>query len=390
MKTIKKLKNKKIVYLRIAQAKYKKELLRKKSRKNRRSACARRDKQLSKLKPKLVMGKNQKVNRRKKGYKHLICPEKLDLVNNYDESIEFIRTLREYAIGMRRPVVLVFKDVKEISSEALLFLLAELYRCRKIFGRTRITGTYPDCKKIEVMMQASGFFNLLNVAPRVNKKSKKYPLEYIEFMTGNKLIESTARMLRIAILGNSIQMGTIAAKRLFRAVSEAMVNVVNHAYPKAISSKNILRNQWWVSGHINKKTKTLNIMFCDLGVGIPATIPKVHGIEMIRAVLALLPTVKPNDAEMIKAGMEIGRTRTGIDGRGNGLHDLRKFVDDTGGGELDIFSRKGHYVYRAGHSETLTNFNYSIGGTLIKWSVPLENVTNWVASKVDENEDTHN
>lgn len=387
MKTIKKLKDKRKVYLTVSTARKKRNLDRKKAKLERLRSDTTRDQKLTKSHPEIVLNSSKKFTAGKKGFKNIVVPEKLNLIKNYSETIEFIRIFRQYAIGMRHPIALVFNEVNEISPEALILLLAELYRCRKLFGSNKVTGTYPKNRKIEKLMNDSGFFNLLNVSPRIKKKSKNYPLEYIEFITGNKLIESTASDLRIALLGNKIEMGIIAKKRLFRAVTEAMINVSNHAYPRT-KAKNVIRDQWWISGHINKKTNELIILFCDLGVGIPETIPKIHGWERIRAALSILPTIKPNDAEMIKAGMEIGRTRTGVDGRGNGLNDLRKFVDDTGGGELCIFSRKGQYIYRAGQGDSMKNHNYSIGGTLIKWSVPIKNVTNWLNSEVDF-ESTH-
>jgi hypothetical protein len=295
-----------------------------------------------------------------------------------------------YALGLRRPVRLIFSESKEISPEALLLLLAELYRCRKIFGKNRITGTYPTNQNIERIMEASGFFDLLDVIKRNPVKTKKYPLDYIKFITGNKLIASTPMELREALLGNTINMGTLAKKRLYRAITEAMTNVGQHAYPKNQRKKFRIRNEWWISGHVNLKSNKLVILFCDLGVGIPTTLPKVLGFEKILSALSMLPGIKPNDAQMIQAGMVIGRTSTGLAGRGKGLNDLKKFVDDTGGGELNIFSRKGHYQYLAGSPETLYNHRYSIGGTLIKWSVPINNVTDWIANtgeSYDTNED---
>lgn len=380
------------VLLRLEKRRSLRRFLEKINRSRRRKSNLVRSKKLEKKNPKIQISseKNSRNKRENKGYKNLKVPVCLDLIKNYDETVEFIRTIKSYSMGLRKSVRLIFDETEDISPEALLLLLAEFYRCRKIFGDKRVTGTYPKSKKVEKIMEASGFFDLLEVVPRNPTKTKQYPLDYIKFITGNKLIESTARVLREALLGGKISMGTIAKKRLYRAITEAMINVVQHAYPKNQRGKHQIKNNWWISGHVNQRSGRLVILFCDLGVGIPNTLPKVHGWEKIRSVLSILPGVKPNDAQMISAGMEIGRTSTGMSGRGKGLNDLKMFVDDTGGGELNIFSRKGHYKYEAGKGVKLNNYSNSICGTLIKWSVPISNVTNWVTNVGDNYDDEDN
>lgn len=392
MKRIRLTNKKRRVQRRLAARRFQKKLRERIGRARKRYAAHKLSVALARNTPKIVSEpktENPQQKRRGQVHKDLLVPQILNLTENYNETVEFIRTLRSLAVGLRRPVRLVFSETKEISPEALLLLLAELYRCRKIFGQRRVTGTYPKDKKIERIMEASGFFELLEVVPRNPIKDKRYPLSYIKFITGSKLIESSARALREALLGENIKMGEIAKKRLYRAITEAMINVVQHAYPKNQRSRYKLRNSWWMSGHVNQRTGKLVILFCDLGVGIPTTLPKVHGWEKIRAALSILPGIKPNDAQMIMAGMEIGRTSTGLEGRGKGLNDLKRFVDDTGGGELCIFSRKGHYKYEPGKVPGLRNYNVSICGTLIKWSVPIANVTDWISEAGDSHGDNY-
>ena len=85
----------------------------------------------------------------------------------------------------------------------------------------------------------------------------------------------------------------------------------------------------------------------------------------------MLPGFDPDDGQMIKAAVELGRTRTDADNRGKGLLDLLKLIDTVGGGSLQIFSRRGVYKYTH-NSETFTNDGNSIEGTLIKWELPLD------------------
>ena len=134
------------------------------------------------------------------------------------------------------------------------------------------------------------------------------------------------------------------------------------------------------------RSRELMITFCDLGVGIPATLPKLYTWERIWAAVALLPGIKPNDGQMIQAGMVIGRTQTHETNRGKGLNDLRKFIDEAGGGEMNILSGQGSYRYRGPGDELVNNFHQRINGTLIKWTVPLDNISNWTVAEDLEHE----
>jgi hypothetical protein len=178
-------------------------------------------------------------------------------------------------------------------------------------------------------------------------------------------------------LGDDILMDMVSRKKLFRAVTEAMINVGQHAYPIENRYPTSIRGRWWLAGAVDQHADSLMVMFCDLGVSIPHTLPKLYASETIGACLSLLPGLNPNDGELIRAGMTLGRSQTRETNRGKGLNDLRSFVDQSGSGELHIHSRYGSYCYRALEKEQTENYDTAIGGTFIRWNVPLSTVTNW-------------
>lgn len=320
----------------------------------------------------------------RQGFEQIDLPEVLDLEHNYDETVEVIGLIRRITLRNKQPIYLVFDRVRQIKPAALLLLLAELHRSRLMQGSQRVTGNYPSSPRVERMLHSAGFFKLLGIHSRITKKPKSYPMEYVEYVSHTHEVKGTVKAFRESLLGTTITMSLQARGRLYRALTEAMLNVSHHAYPKSSLRQNPQRGRWWLSGHVNRKAKELIIMFCDLGVGIPSTLPKMYPMELIRSVLALLPTILPNDAEMIKAGMVIGRTRTRERNRGRGLNDLRSFVDQAGAGEMNIYSRKGHYRYKSNDDDSVRNYNVSIGGTLITWTVPLDAITNWTEQELDD------
>ncbi|MGH7784995.1 MAG: hypothetical protein ACREO5_14280, partial [Candidatus Binatia bacterium] len=283
-------------------------------------------------------------------------------------------------------IILNFNRVVQIRPTALLLLLAELHRYQLTLSVQRVTGLYPKDPKVERMLQDSGFFRLIKVDHRIGAAPKQFPLDYIEFITDVRAEGEQVLLLRNKLFGDRILMPDIARRNLFRSLTEAMTNVCQHAYPKEDFAAHPARNRWWLAGHVNRLRGDVTITFCDLGVGIPRTLPKLYASEVIRAVLALLPGVKPNDGEMIKAGMELGRSATKQSNRGKGLNDLRKFIDAAAAGSLHIVSGRGKYRYGAGGVESISNHRISVGGTLLKWTVPMARVTGWKGDQGDDDE----
>ena len=234
-----------------------------------------------------------------------------------------------------------------------------------------VVGNYPADKRLERMLTQTGFYDLLGVKSRDTGKLRR-DVDYIVFRSDTRLDSAQPRKLRNDLLGENAAVQVRVRSRLYRALTEAMINVGQHAYPINAAKLHPLRGRWWVAGQVNRRRKEMMITFCDLGVGIPVTLPKVYTWELIRAVLALLPGINPNDGQMIQAGMAIGRSSTGQQHRGRGLNDLRQLIDQIRAGELYIFSGRGRYVYGANGSEAVRNYGISMGGTLIKWSMPLD------------------
>jgi hypothetical protein len=314
-------------------------------------------------------------------------PNNLDLMNKFEEVAYITRQMRRLVLKEKKSAILDFSDVKTLKPAAMLLLLAEIHRCRLIYGPDHITGTYPTEPRIERMLNCTGFFSLLDVAPRRKTRRAKYPMEYVDFVSNTHEVKGTIKDFREKLLGTSIAMTPQAKNKLYRVLTEAMLNVSYHAYPLSAAKTNPQRGRWWLAGHVNRRSKELMIMFCDLGVGIPRTLPKLYKMEVIRNLLSILPGINPNDGQMIQAAMQLGRSSARQTNRGKGLNDLRSFVDNAGAGELHIFSGHGHYLYKPGQAEIVRNYATGIAGTLIKWTVPMEAVTNWAGNDGDEDDD---
>lgn len=297
-------------------------------------------------------------------------PTDLDLGQNRDETCEFIQAVRAAVLGGTR-LKMIFNECKSIELSALVLLLAQIHKLRLEFGEDHITGTYPDNSRIERLLTDSGFFKLLKVKSRktVNVSSKL--TRFIGFKSDQKPNSAEIPNLRNELLGDDLQMPTVIAKKIFRALSEAMTNVNHHAYKTKSIRVSSSGGRWWMVANLSARTRLFTLAFYDAGVGIPKTLPRKYPIEKIRGVLSLLPGIQPDDGQMIKAAMELGRTRTDASNRGLGLMDLTKLIDSAGSGSMQIYSRNGFYSYSS-NKEHHDNCEGFVEGTLIEWQLPID------------------
>jgi anti-anti-sigma regulatory factor len=316
-------------------------------------------------------------------------PEVLDLGQNRQATLAIARTCRENCFIYRRSTVLDFTHTKKISSAAVLLLVAEIDRCRRLAGESMLTGTYPKDKKLHGQMRDSGFFEALHVKAKLDGVEKKYPMEYIKVVSGDEADGRLARALRLKLLGPfDVRVAQEAKSSFFRSLSEAMTNVSQHAYPEDTLQRKIrvVPKGWWMLGHINKLRSELKVMIVDQGIGIPRSLPRKHTLEVINDALSQLGVFKPTDGQMIKAALEVGRSRMRQDNRGKGLNDLKKLIQACGSGRLRILSNRGEYIYTEGGKERLQAYDDSIYGTFIEWTVPLQAILPFLEDDRDEND----
>ncbi|MEX0729308.1 MAG: hypothetical protein WED00_12345 [Aquisalimonadaceae bacterium] len=162
---------------------------------------------------------------------------------------------------------------------------------------------------------------------------------------------------------------------LFRAVTEAMANAVEHSHSCArIDSLPALAKRWWMFAGVFDNQ--LVFVICDLGVGIPNALPVRWHERMINRVISRL-RLGTTDGDYIRAAMEITKTRTQLPHRGKGMTQLRDVLTEAQGGTLVVYSNKGAYTYQPAEEdgEHIEGFKTPLGGTTIEWSLPLHLAT---------------
>jgi hypothetical protein len=117
----------------------------------------------------------------------------------------------------------------------------------------------------------------------------------------------------------------------------------------------------------------LRFFIFDQGAGIPSTLPTGPLREWILSFLAETSAgVFSNDAQMLRAAFEVGRTRTGMANRGLGLQRMADVVRGSKTGFLRIISGRAEIVHYSDDHIESRSLPTHIGGTLIEWNMPAD------------------
>ncbi len=156
-------------------------------------------------------------------------------------------------------------------------------------------------------------------------------------------------------------------QKLYAGITEAMTNVVHHAYylDRADGLPVCDQQEWWMFSQ--EKDRYLTVAFCDLGAGIPRTLP-----ERQKALWERMKRLgRTSDAHAIAEASRTNVSRLERSNRGYGLRQIVHVVTEVGG-DVIIHSNRGTYMRNANGRRALTDHAESILGTLIFWRIPLQ------------------
>lgn len=310
-------------------------------------------------------GRARRVERVPSGEMRIRCPLVFALEGgNHDPLVIFLREIRQAAAAGGAAVCLDFRATRNMVSGGTLLFYAELSRLIDMYP-VAIWRTIPS--KDDTVNQV---LEHLGIYAKLNYKSAVVPVR------GDVTSWRTASASGVDgdLVGKIVQSYASykpSAKYIFRGAAEAMINVVNHAYTDSRGDglPRPPEEKWWM--FCRQDDKNLAVAVCDLGIGIPRSLPTKYPSEILAAAINVMSRGrKSSDARMIEAAMEIQRTSTDKRGRGKGLSDLKRIVDEVPAGQLYLFSNKGLVKYQGGAYQR-TNYEMSIKGTVVLWMIPL-------------------
>jgi hypothetical protein len=222
-------------------------------------------------------------------------------------------------------------------------------------------------KEVRALLEMLGFYKMVEAIERTGEVvTTNTSIRFVQFRSSKQVVGASAEEIIDDLRAAGGE--TPAREWAYAALLEAIHNVANHAYPPE-DEPPVIRNanMWWAAGAYHPKNQILQFVVYDRGVGIPFTLPK----KSIFEAMILRGAPEWSDADLIKGGIEFGRTSTQQPERGNGLWTICQFVDQLPGSNVDIWSGKGAVRYHSNGKIETKNYANPFCGTLIKWNLKL-------------------
>lgn len=205
-------------------------------------------------------------------YQSIQAPEVFSLHDPKSRKLllRFIARLRNAIALDRKPTLIDFTPTHKMVADGTLLFVAELRRAIKLSHRSvKIRCIPPRNQKAAQVLKQVGVLTLLNSRKRIVPTDKD--VVNWRFAAGHEVIGERYD----DILGNydgtltpCIQAG------FYHGLTEAMTNCRHHAYimkrEDGLEKANE-ESEWWMFSQ--EKDGELCVVFCDLGVGIPNTLP---------------------------------------------------------------------------------------------------------------------
>lgn len=308
---------------------------------------------------------------------NLKAPRVFSLANHHHRAslLKFLRALRRRALAIGKGLRIDFSGTAQMVACGTLLFVAELDRIIRITtGRVSITMRRPKDKIVGQVLHQVGVINLLKAKPYQQDEFADNVKHWRYATSVHAVADDFDRVLTEC----EGKITPALSKSIYKGVTEAMTNCAQHAYlePREDGFRISDERRWWMfSEELDGK---LHVAFCDLGMGIPRSLPRVADetsagwLDVLRGFLQAF-TPDKHEAALIKAALEIGQSRTKEPHRGLGLRQIVDTVSLEPGSSVLIFSNKGAYelVPDRRITERLIQFEDSIMGTLIQWSMPI-------------------
>lgn len=287
-----------------------------------------------------------------------------------------LRAVAHTVLVSRTPVRLDFRFTEAFYPAGTILLFAEIDRIVTLSDLPKpITLIDPRMRRPREVMKQIGIHDLTGDSCDV--VPERFDVVYWKATKGiDQSGEKLAILEAIAKEVNKEQVQQVELNGMWRGVTEAVANSVEHAYKFAREDgfAGLPETRWWMLTQLRDNVFTMAV--CDLGCGYRATINQTLP-EKFRAEVALAFGAQVNrDSIAIHTAMEYGRSGTKSAERGKGSRDAMSVLRQHGDGSLTILSNTGgmQYEYINGKevARTSTEIGIDIRGTIVWWKLRLK------------------
>lgn len=321
-------------------------------------------------------------------------PKELCLETNMDETMRYLAALRskgnqtikfkdQFVKRKKRGLPQIkgytdFSKLERISTAVAVILTAEYDRMAQFNNEIPPTVNLDSWSDgVFLKLFQVGFFEVLGHAPpQKTVMLKDGDLQTMQIIRANDNDDLEKIDTSLTELGQFLEIPDEVIIELNTAISEAISNMIHHAYTNGSPLNYPHLKSLWVSATANKKNNTLTVVAYDQGASIPITYPRIGRIAKVtryfKRTLRLEPKFEhQNDGTYIRAAMRYGGSRMDQKHRGKGLPQMLDVLKRIGTGRMKVYSRGGWCEKTQTGKFNSGSTDCSIGGTLIEWSLEL-------------------
>ncbi len=307
----------------------------------------------------------------------ILAPAKFDLTSAVGvDVVRFLRAVATRVLRLNKSVRLNFKQTESLSVPGAILLFAELDRIIKLSNLSKpIAIIDPFQRRPREVLKQIGIYELTGDSSDV-VPTRDDVVFWKTTKGANQSGDKLGPILEfVAERANRDHVKQVELSGIWRGISEAVINTIDHAYgkPREDGFTGLVDTKWWMFTQIRNKYFTAAV--CDLGCGYQATV-KLTIPEIFLAKCKDLFFGMNQDAAAIQTAMEYGRSGTQMDYRGKGSRDALSVLKSHGNGELFVLSNTGWVIYKYSNGKEVSIQSHDIGinirGTIIWWNLPLK------------------
>ena len=194
------------------------------------------------------------------GYKHIRAPKLFSLIENREEMLVFLDSLRS-CLNKRKKTLVRLDYVQQMPTDAVLVLLSVMVQFKT--AKVSFNGTRPKDYSCNMKLAASGFFEYLYKNKGVSKDRYIFrKLKSSLYTHGQKTVASELAD-QLVRYGSETVWGE---PRRCQGIQKTLLELMHNTYDHAGLSKG--DNYWWLSVDHDEDKKEVTFSFIDFGVGI--------------------------------------------------------------------------------------------------------------------------
>lgn len=292
----------------------------------------------------------------------------IDSPKNRRGVLNFFKEIRQKSLIENLKIVLDFSRCEFISAPAMLLFIAEVDRIKHIMGKEfDLYLSHIKNKNVKQVLVQIGFFELCDqIPPKLERSAFADNVKHWHFASGERVDDDTNEAFG-AIQG---RISPEAQKGMWRGLSEALINSVQHAYvaPRGTKGPDMNVKRWWM--FTQERNDKLTVAVCDLGVGIPRSLPLNWSETFLAQIRSALGLAGGADVDAVKTALRVGESSTGLKHRGRGLPQVWRAIRGDSGTGILIHSNKARLAWNSDDDREFSHeFGDSIHGTLVMWTV---------------------